>query len=376
MTRFGFLFAASIVVGSTTIGACSHYADECENTSTCPPDGGTNAGGSTSGSAGKGGTTGGIAGRSNAGEGGSVSGGSSSGKGGGGTTADGGGSDAGAGGSLSQPCDGACTAPNPVCDEPNHACVECLEEGDCAAGAKKKCDTTTKACVECLASTECSDAKAAKCDGGACVKCTTNDDCAHIAGKTVCDTTIGECVECTGKDYASCGISMGTPLVCDTLERTCTNNKEHTADLCKPCVSDSNCKEGEICAAEKYDGKDVGYFCFWKQGDTAHGAPGDCFTDGNPYAGVQVNAKSIDGATADICTLRSSSCVAVSQFSTKNCKPDAVPDNSLCGFAPPKDAKCDQVAAGANYRCTMTCLSTEDCPGVSTCNPSTFVCDL
>lgn len=375
MSRFGFLVVSSLLLASTVMGACSHFADDCENVGTCAPMGGiSNAGSSGGGKSGTGGSS--SAGTGNAGEGGSLIGGSASAGRGGGGTAAGGAGDAGAGGIASQPCDGACTTPKAVCDEANDICVECLEEGDCAAGAKKKCDTTAKSCVECLGPTDCGDAKAARCDGGACVKCTSNDDCTHVAGKTVCDTAAGECVQCTGKDYASCGMSMGTPLVCDTLKRTCTTNKEHAADLCRPCVSDGNCKEGEICVAEKYDGKEVGYFCFWKQGDTSNGAPVDCFTDGNPYAGVQANAKSIDGTTADICTLRSSSCVAVSQFSTKNCKPDAVPDNSLCGFAPPKDAKCDQVGSGANYRCTMTCLSDEDCPGVSTCNMSTFVCDL
>jgi hypothetical protein len=192
----------------------------------------------------------------------------------------------------------------------------------------------------------------------------------------VCDVAAGECVQCTGKDYTSCGMDMGTPLVCDTLKRTCATNKEHAADLCKTCVSDANCKLGEACVLEKYDGVDVGYFCFWKQGDTANGAPSDCFTEGKPYSDVQANATSVDGATVDICSLRSSSCVAVSQFSSKNCKPAASPDNNLCGAAAPKDAKCDQVGSTANYRCTMTCLSDEDCPGVSLCNTSTFVCDL
>lgn len=375
MSRIGFVLASSVLFASAAVGACSHLADDCENTSTCEPVGGGSSAGS--GNGGKGGMSGGsnsTAGATDAGGGGSSAGGSK-----GGEAASGGMSaagEAGSGGVATTPCDGACTAPKAVCDEPTDTCVECLEEGDCATGSKKKCDTTAKRCVECLASTECATAAAAKCDGGACVRCTSNDDCAHIAGKTVCDTAAGECVQCTGKDYTSCGMSMGTPLVCDTLKRTCTTEKEHLADLCKPCVSDSNCKLGQACMLEKFDNKDIGYFCFWRQGDTANGAPNDCFNDGHPYSQTLVNAISIDGAKSDMCGLASSTCTAVSQFKTKNCKPDAAPDDTLCGFAPPKDAKCDQVGATANYRCTMTCLSTEDCPGVSTCNLSTFVCDL
>jgi len=192
----------------------------------------------------------------------------------------------------------------------------------------------------------------------------------------VCDTKAGECVQCTGTDYASCGMDTGTPLVCDSLKRTCTTGKEHDADLCKACVSDANCKAGELCVLERYSNKDVGYFCFWKQGDMANGAPADCFTTGHPYAGTLANATSVDGEKADICSLRSSTCTAVSQVSSKNCKPGAVPDNSLCGFDSPNDAKCDQVGISTNFRCTMTCVSDEDCPGVVKCNMSTFVCDI
>jgi hypothetical protein len=377
MSRVASSVGSSIVLLSILVAsACSHIADDCEVTSTCGSTGGTTASGSTSG--GQSGKTGGgnsSLGGAKAGEGGSSTAGATT-TGGGGTSAAGEAGAAGSGGVMMLPCDGACTAPKPICDEPNNTCVECLEQADCAAGAKKKCDTDAKACVSCLESTDCPTAVAAKCNVGACVKCTTNDDCAHITGKTVCDTVAGECVQCTGKDYDSCGMDTGTPLVCDTLKRTCTTSKEHAADLCKACVSDANCKLGEACVLEKYDGKDVGYFCFWTQGDTGNGAPSDCFATGHPYAETKTNAVSIDGTTADICSLASSTCTAVSQFKSKNCKPDAAPDDSLCGFAPPKDAKCDQVGATVNYRCTMTCLSDEDCPGVSTCNMSTFVCDL
>jgi hypothetical protein len=376
MQRFGFaLVCFSTLLPLAFTQACTSTMDDCSNTSTCAAGGGAaRAGSSGSANGGKAGNS--TAGAASGGEGGTSpggSGGSSTMTGGAGANGAG---DAGAGGIIMVPCDGACTAPKPICDEPTDTCVECLEEADCASGAKKKCDTAAKTCVACLESTDCPTAAAAKCDAGACVKCTSNDDCSHVDGKNVCDTVAGECVQCTGKDYASCGMDMGTPLVCDTLKRTCTTNKEHAADLCKTCVSDANCKLGEACVLEKYDGIDIGYFCFWKQGDTGNGAPSDCFTEGKPYAGVQVNATSVDGQKSDICTLRSSTCIARNQFSSKDCKSGATGENSLCGSTPPKDAKCDQVGASANYRCTMTCGSDEDCPGVFTCNTSTDVCEL
>jgi len=375
MLRTGLALSSSVLFVSILVAsACSNTADDCAVTSTCDPTGGTSAGSASAGSSGKTGASGSSAGGSTSGgEGGTSTGGSSMAGGAGALT---GGEGGAAGSTATLPCDGACTAPKPVCDEPNDTCVECLAEADCTTPAKSKCDTDTKACVACLQSADCATAAAAKCDGGACVKCTGNDDCSHVAGKGVCDTVAGECVQCTGTDYSSCGMDLGTPLVCDTLKRTCTTNKEHAADLCKACVSDANCKLGEACVLEKYDGSDIGYFCFWKQGDTGNGAPSDCFTEAHPYAGVQVDAISVDGQKSDICTLRSSTCTARNQFSSKDCKSGGSGDNSVCGSAPPKDAKCDQVGASANYRCTMTCLSDEDCPGVSTCNTSTDVCEL
>jgi hypothetical protein len=152
-----------------------------------------------------------------------------------------------------------------------------------------------------------------------------------------------------------------------------------SAGLCDACVSDAQCALGELCVLdtlETADGaKSVGYFCHWKQGSGASGAPADCKTAGRPYAGVRSLA-SIDGETADVCVLRSSSCLARTQFSNKDCAPNGSPDDGLCGVAAPSDAKC--AAYGAGYRCTMTCGSSDDCPGNFACltnvNPS--VCAL
>ncbi|HVY28764.1 MAG TPA: hypothetical protein VHB79_19545 [Polyangiaceae bacterium] len=365
MIRTGIAFGCFATLASLAIApACTSTMDDCANTSTCPPEGGS-AGSSNGGSSGTAGSkTGGSSGSTNAGEGGNATGGSSSAGNGGSISIGGEAGASGGGGGATLPCDGACTAPTFVCDEPNNTCVECLEEGDCAVGAKKKCDTTAKACVECLASADCADAKAAKCDGGACVKCNSNDDCAHIAGKTVCDTAAGECVECTGKDYTFCGMSMGTPLVCDTVKRTCTTSKEHSIGPCKPCVSDAQCKAGQLCAMEVFgDAKtDVGHFCFWKQGDIANGAPATCASNGRPYASAIANQVSIDGVTATICGLRVSTCTSVNQFSSKDCSTSSAADDSKCGFDAPNDAKC--VVDGGGFSCTMTCASDDDrdCP--------------
>ena len=162
---------------------------------------------------------------------------------------------------------------------------------------------------------------------------------------------------------------MGTPLVCDSLKRSCSTSKQHSTGLCQSCVSDAECNLGQACVLDRYGtpAKDVGYFCHWKQGDPMGGAPANCFSGGRPYAGVQNNATSIDGAISNVCTLAVSSCVALNQFRSKDCAVASAPSDALCGVSPPSDAKCGSVD-GLNFRCTVTCLSDADCPGT--------VCDL
>jgi hypothetical protein len=380
MSRVGLGLISSVFLLSVVVSsACSNISDDCETTSTCGPVGGTTAGGTTAGGQSGKSSGGSSSGNVSAGEGGTATAGTgTAGSGGNATAGEGGGG--GAGGVVKLPCDGACTAPTAVCDEPSDMCVECLEEADCASGAKKKCDTDTKACVSCLESNDCPTATAAKCDAGACVKCTSNDDCAHVAGKGVCDLAAGECVQCTGKDYASCGMDAGTPLVCDSKLRTCTSNKVHSIGPCKPCVSDAQCKLGQICAVESFGAEkaEVGQFCFWKQGDTANGAPASCATNGRPYVTAIPNQVSVDGASETICGLRVSSCIAANQFSSKDCSTALAADDTKCGFDAPNDAKC--VTDGAGFSCTMTCASDDgrDCPLGIQCdtNASPAVCKL
>jgi hypothetical protein len=304
-------------------------------------------------------------------------------------TGDGGASGA-AGGAGAPPCNGDCPAATPVCDAASNRCVECLERSDCKAPTPA-CDTAAQACVECVVASDCTDSSkrfcdqaagkcvmcskqadcsdptASACRAGACTACTADADCSNIAGKGVCDA--GTCVQCTGKNFAACGMDAGTPLVCDSLNRTCTTSKQRSAGLCVTCVADAQCKSGQVCVLDKFGSpaKEVGYFCHWKKGDLANGAPADCFSSGKPYSGTQVNVTSIDGELSDICVLRSSTCIANNQFSAKDCTAASAASDAACGFAPPKDAKCAQVPSSSSYRCTMTCLSDEDCPG-STCD--------
>lgn len=381
MSRLGLGLVSSVFLLSVVVSsACSNISDDCETTSTCGPVGGTTPGGTTAG--GQSGRSGGgssSAGSANAGDGGtSIAGTSTAGSAGNAAAGEAGGG--GAGGVITLPCDGACTAPKLVCDEPTDTCVECLKEADCALGAKKKCDTDAKACVSCLESTDCPTAAAAKCDAGECVKCTSNDDCTHVAGKGVCDVAAGECVQCTGKDYASCGMSAGKPLVCDSATRSCSTNKERSAGLCSPCVSDVQCGLGQLCVKEQFGTpkQDVGYFCFWQQGAAEGGAPIDCTLPANrPYVAALKNQSSIDGAAATVCGLAVSTCVARNQFRAKDCSTSSAADDNKCGFAPSKDSKCLPFGA-SQFLCSVTCGSDIDCPTNFPCdtNAPNPVCKL
>jgi len=279
-----------------------------------------------------------------------------------------------------------CKTPKPTCDTTTNLCVECAKSGDCKDTTKPACDTTTETCVGCVGNTDCKDsakpfcdttaaqcvaclkqadctgATASACNAGVCAACTTDAQCSNIAGKGVCDA--GTCVQCTGKKFAACGQDTGTPLVCDSLNRTCTSNKQHSSGLCQTCVTDAQCKAGEMCVLDKFGSpsQDVGYFCHWKQGDTAEGAPADCTVGGQPYFGTLKNATSVDGVVNDICTLRTSTCAARNQFGSKDCLVASTPTDSVCGFSPTKDSKCGQVGSSSTYRCTMTCSTTDDCP--------------
>lgn len=286
-----------------------------------------------------------------------------------------------------------CSGTTPYCDPTAHLCVACLEQANCTDAKASNCAATTHtcrpctsstqcsqiagkplclsgSCVECTAQSDCTSVTASQCDATThtCKACTTDAHCSNIAGKNVC--LDGACVQCTGAKATACGADTksGTPYVCDSLKHTCTTSLAKSAGLCASCVSDAQCKAGELCVLDTVgtgsSAKTAGYFCHWKKGDTANGAPADCLASGRPYAGTQTAVTSIDGQTADICSLRVSSCQASSEYSTKNCAPSGTPNDSLCGVAAPADAKCVQGANSSTYLCTMTCASDLDCPGL------------
>src|SRR5690606_2213344 len=207
-----------------------------------------------------------------------------------------------------------CSDATPVCNTDSNSCVACTENTHCS-GDTPFCDTDSNSCVTCLANDACTEATASLCEDGQCAPCLNNDDCSHIEGKAVCDA--GECVECTGTDYAACGIDpvSSKPFVCDSLSRTCSTELEGSSGLCGQCVSDAECAPGQMCVLQTFGNpaQDVGYFCFWKRGDSAPGAPTLCSSE-VPYVRTISDASSIDAQMATICGLAASTCVARAQF--------------------------------------------------------------
>jgi hypothetical protein len=430
-SRVGALFAflASVVGGSAT--SCGSTETSCADGIGCVAQAGTaGANGGSAGHSGAAETGGSSASRAGGGSGGSGGSGGMSGRAGRGGDASGGtAGDAGSAGSSGEggapPCNAACAGAKPVCnaatntcvaclahtdcglalpacdltahvcvqcaakadctesakpacDLTAHACVQCAAKADCTDPAKPLCDTTLKQCVTCLAQSDCLNPAASACNAGQCQPCSKDAECSNIAGKGVCSA--GNCVRCTGTNFSACGQDAGTAFVCDSLKHTCSTSKQHSSGLCQACLADAQCNAGEICVLDRFGSppKDVGYFCHWKQGDTANGAPADCFTGGQPYVGVQKNAVSVDGITSDICGLAVSTCVARNQFRAKDCLIASAPSDAACGVSPAKDSKCLQVGTSGNYRCTMTCGSDVDCPSPFTCNTgvSPAVCNL
>jgi len=335
-----------------------------------------------------------------------VSGGSSAG-GSGGMSAGGASPIAGSAGAL--PCGKLCSGTKPYCDVLRGECVQCRAQMDCATGF---CDVAAGKCVECLGDDSCVDPAASSCSStGVCSACADNSQCAHIPGKNVCSAgacvacaahsdcplqdlaqcsaqsssctactddaqcahipgknvcSAGACVQCTGTKAEACGA-----FVCDSMSKTCSTLTAGTADLCQPCVSDAHCKPGRLCVQEIVNGKMLGFACFWKKGDAQNSAPANCSPDGRPYARA-LNATSIDGVTADICTLKVSSCLALKQFGNDICK--GTDDMTTCGAVPGVDARC--VSAETGFKCTMTCGGNEDCIFNCDTSPTPRTCNL
>jgi hypothetical protein len=282
-----FLSGASLFAFVLASGCGS---DKCEDTDSCgdfPRAGassggtggnaghsGTSTGGSTAGSSAKGGASAtggnggnaGLAGESGQAGGGQAGAGATNQAGEGGEGGEAGAGAAGAAGS--DPCDGSCRGPTPVCDPATADCVECTKSSHCGGstpvcdtdsgtcvqctaadttacdGDTPVCDTSASQCVACNAASDCTSAGAARCHDHACVACSTNEDCAHLTGTPLCDA--GTCVQCTPADESACG-----DYSCNPATNSCTETPRGSVATCEPCLADSECVGGDQSDPEK-----------------------------------------------------------------------------------------------------------------------------
>jgi hypothetical protein len=261
-----------------------------------------------------------------------------------------------------------CPAERPVCQAASGNCVECLKDNDCGSADKPWCLTATQSCVGCISNAHCPSDVASRCDSTshACVACESSADCNHISGRGVCAGQ--RCVQCTSTDASACVDGSGRVHVCDSTALECAPFERETAGLCQPCVSDAQCKPGLLCYAQQLDHVAVGHFCF-RELPTATGsttAPSCLTTVGRPYINIEVGVTSIDGKRADLCTLRTSSCLALAHFGDTlfDCSAtDTDAANAKCGSSALNDGQCVPSRVDANrHICTTTCISSEDCP--------------
>jgi hypothetical protein len=245
------------------------------------------------------------------------------------------------------------------------SCVECTVNTECThlGAAAAVCDTskTPNRCVQCVSNDDCDSDTLSQCDlnTNTCVQCTNNAGCAGQANnRVVCDTTASpnRCVECTGTDFASCSIA-GSPRVCNSVTRTCTNFAPGSADQCGECVSDAQCGTANLCVSQAL-GTASGTFCMPQTQAT-----------GTPCGGLGAfrtafTTDSLDVDNVSIC-FPNNTCPALADMRL----PKTCIANTDCGASTADDGLC--VTTDTGLQCTVTCADGLDCPG-RVCGASNF----
>jgi hypothetical protein len=157
---------------------------------------------------------------------------------------------------------------------------------------------------------------------GTCVQCNTNDDCDATHG---CDPTMHACV----------AIVPGSK------------------DVCQPCLRDSECHVGQLCAAISATHPATGNFCTWRVDPMVTGPT--CLMV-RPYV-LPMMLTSVDGVSANMCLLRSSTCEALHEFAQTCATPSTTP-SPMCGAS--MTGYCSH--QGALTECTVLCANALDCP--------------
>ncbi len=260
-------------------------------------------------------------------------------------------------GGTSNTCTPECTDYKPFCLSGD--CVECRDDDECSEGV---CDEETHACVECSEASDCESQGKPFCESNECKGCEAAADC-DVLGLAQCGPD-GTCVAClTESDCAG--------KVCDLDTLTCTELPAHALNACQECEHDAECQVGQLCVEMSYSDPTVGAvgsFCLWTKDATALGAPnGACGLSSRPFAS-QAEVTSVDGVSATVCTLRTTTCPAFLQHATvvSECNVPGT-DDAACGAAGFNDGRCR--STGSETMCTYPCGGNDarDCPSGFTC---------
>ena len=355
--RLVVLCCVSAVAAGLSMPGCAGE-QPCDETSTCPPEGGA-AGEGGSDTGGSGGEPTGGTGGTKPGSGGEATGGKASGGNGGTPSGGNGGLGGGTSSGGGTSCDRSCAGAEAFCDEDSGQCLECRKDADCGG---ELCDTSVGQCVECLTAKDC-DRAAPVCDNGSCIGCEDSTDCADYPTTPVCAPSSGECVECLTED--DCG-----GYVCAPDTHSCTSLPAGVKFACEECVHDAECQTGQLCVEQEFEGTSVGTFCTWTKAARV-GSGGSCDPDGKPFALLSSEATSIDGATADLCVLATTTCPAYFDHRQPHCT--GTDDDASCGAADLNDGQCE--LKSTTYLCTYACGSDVDCKTGFTCTPGGY-CSL
>ena len=233
----------------------------------------------------------------------------------------------------SAPCGNqTCSGATPICEESSKTCVGCLQDSDCGDPATPLCNTTTKTCQ---------------------AGCSASVACQRFAQAPVCNAATGACVQCTAQERQACGSN-----VCDAATSTCSTFAQQSANLCQPCVADAQCQPNQLCVPLTFPGASAPYgnYCAANRAMQPNQA---CTT---PYiTGAMVT--SVDGAQAEVCVSRASTCPALNvDFRVTTCGATNASGDAQCGLSNLEDGVCVPFAATNTLRCSVPCISADDCP--------------
>ncbi len=138
------------------------------------------------------------------------------------------------------------------------------------------------------------------------------------------------------------------------------------AGLCEPCATDAACVTGLTCVSVGGAPR-----CHWLVDAAAPGPAGSCLARGRPFSS-QRTLTSESGAEVTVCVAAASSCAAFLDYRSVSCT-----DATGCGTGG-ADAACRDAdpSDGEDLRCTMACLTDDDCPTGADCDRAAGECEF